>query len=251
MFDLISQRTNSDFFPILSLEAPRARFIGSQPIGLIGVATADLPLREVHRAHRAGNPRENSSRTRPTCRRSLAEQAAMIADGADGRRARTRRIDSDRATDRATARYCCGLCGREWRCSKNRRRAATRRPHRSLSRCQAAEAGLDRPTLDHLRDSNGARESHARRGLVARHARFLPSRLRGGGLVARSYAIAIRNRCATGCCACAWRRSRKVTTPTLRRWRPRPAPTIASLGWNRLQRSYLVAFALRHSVKPH
>ncbi|HEV8517330.1 MAG TPA: hypothetical protein VGQ54_02075, partial [Burkholderiales bacterium] len=47
IFDLLSKRTNSDFFPVLSLEAPRERFIGSQPLGLIGVATADLPLREI------------------------------------------------------------------------------------------------------------------------------------------------------------------------------------------------------------
>jgi spermidine synthase len=47
MFDSLSHRSNSDFFPILSLEAPRARFLSSRPMALLGVNVSDLPVREV------------------------------------------------------------------------------------------------------------------------------------------------------------------------------------------------------------
>ncbi len=47
MFDSLSQRSNSDFFPILSLEAPRTRFLSSRPMALLGVNVSDLPVREV------------------------------------------------------------------------------------------------------------------------------------------------------------------------------------------------------------
>jgi predicted membrane-bound spermidine synthase len=47
MFNAVSQRSNSDFYPILSLEGPRARFIGSRPMLLLGVNVSDLPVREV------------------------------------------------------------------------------------------------------------------------------------------------------------------------------------------------------------
>jgi predicted membrane-bound spermidine synthase len=47
LFDMLSHRSNSDFRPILSLEAPRARFVRSRSTTLVDLASADLPLREV------------------------------------------------------------------------------------------------------------------------------------------------------------------------------------------------------------
>jgi len=47
LFDKLSLRSNSDFYPILSLEAPRARFINSRARALLGLNTADIPIREV------------------------------------------------------------------------------------------------------------------------------------------------------------------------------------------------------------
>jgi hypothetical protein len=47
LVDVLSPRTNSDFFPILSLEAPRARFEKSRARRFLELGVADLPLHEV------------------------------------------------------------------------------------------------------------------------------------------------------------------------------------------------------------
>jgi spermidine synthase len=47
LFNAASQRTNSDFNPILSLEAPRTRFTNSEARAAFEVSYADLPVREV------------------------------------------------------------------------------------------------------------------------------------------------------------------------------------------------------------
>ena len=47
LFAAASDRANSDFHPILSLEAPRARFIGERANVFMDLAMADLPYREV------------------------------------------------------------------------------------------------------------------------------------------------------------------------------------------------------------
>jgi SAM-dependent methyltransferase len=47
LFEAMSRRSNSDFYPILSLEAPRARFIDKRALMLLGLSTADAPVREV------------------------------------------------------------------------------------------------------------------------------------------------------------------------------------------------------------
>jgi predicted membrane-bound spermidine synthase len=47
LFNVMSNRMNSDFHPILSLEAPRARFTNGSAQALIELSTADLPMREV------------------------------------------------------------------------------------------------------------------------------------------------------------------------------------------------------------
>ena len=43
----MTKRANSDFYPILSLEAPRARFRAKAATALVGLPTADLPLLEL------------------------------------------------------------------------------------------------------------------------------------------------------------------------------------------------------------
>ncbi len=47
LFHVLSHRTNSDFFPILTLEAPRARFRNEVASTLVGLPTADLPYVEL------------------------------------------------------------------------------------------------------------------------------------------------------------------------------------------------------------
>jgi len=47
LFHILSNRTNSDFYPILSLEAPRARFKTEEASTLIDLPTADLPYIEL------------------------------------------------------------------------------------------------------------------------------------------------------------------------------------------------------------
>lgn len=59
LFNVLSNRMNSDFHPILSLEAPRARFANSRALALLELSTADLPIREVL----SGLPRIDPSAT--------------------------------------------------------------------------------------------------------------------------------------------------------------------------------------------
>ena len=47
LFAALSSRKNSDYYPILSLEAPQARFIGQSAFTIGSLAAADLPYREV------------------------------------------------------------------------------------------------------------------------------------------------------------------------------------------------------------
>jgi spermidine synthase len=47
LFHSLSKRTNSDFYPILSMEAPKARFRGQQASALIDLPTAQLPYIEL------------------------------------------------------------------------------------------------------------------------------------------------------------------------------------------------------------
>ncbi len=47
LFDAMSTRTNSDFYPHLSLEAPRARFTAQQARAIITLPVADLPYRDM------------------------------------------------------------------------------------------------------------------------------------------------------------------------------------------------------------
>jgi predicted membrane-bound spermidine synthase len=44
---IMTKRANSDFYPILSLEAPRSRFRSTMAATLVGLPTADLPLLEL------------------------------------------------------------------------------------------------------------------------------------------------------------------------------------------------------------
>jgi predicted membrane-bound spermidine synthase len=79
LFDVLSQRSNSDFYPILSLEAPRARFVRSRSTALLDMASADLPLREVlaHVLPAAPGQIVISSAYWPS---QIAAQSALIAD---------------------------------------------------------------------------------------------------------------------------------------------------------------------------
>lgn len=47
LFDSLSRRVNSDFYPVLSLDAPRARFINQMASTIYYLPGADLPYREV------------------------------------------------------------------------------------------------------------------------------------------------------------------------------------------------------------
>lgn len=47
LFDALSRRANSDYYPILSLEAPRARFTNQVASALTQLPAADLPYREM------------------------------------------------------------------------------------------------------------------------------------------------------------------------------------------------------------
>lgn len=47
LFDSLSRRVNSDFYPVLSLDAPRARFVNQMATTIYNLPGADLPYREV------------------------------------------------------------------------------------------------------------------------------------------------------------------------------------------------------------
>ena len=46
MFRALSRRSNSDYYPVLSLEAPRARFMNQKAGSIVSLPVADLPYRE-------------------------------------------------------------------------------------------------------------------------------------------------------------------------------------------------------------
>lgn len=47
LFAALSSRLNSDYYPILSLEAPQARFMGESALAVAGLPAGDLPYREI------------------------------------------------------------------------------------------------------------------------------------------------------------------------------------------------------------
>jgi predicted membrane-bound spermidine synthase len=112
LFNELSQRTNSDFYPILSLEGPRARFVGRRPISLLGIGAADLPLREVL-AHLAPVEEGRFVPNANFMPSQLAGQAALIAAALqtpDGPGAQTQ-IGQAVATMRSIVASCAGESG--------------------------------------------------------------------------------------------------------------------------------------------
>ena len=77
----LTQRVNSDFYPVLALEAPRSRFRSTGAVTLAGLPTADLPFLELigKLPLPAEEPSANTAYPR-TLNRSMAK-AAVLARG--------------------------------------------------------------------------------------------------------------------------------------------------------------------------
>jgi hypothetical protein len=78
LFNALSTRTNSDFMPIVSLEAPRTRFAQRNAAVIEGLSTADLPMREVLAGLRLVDP-ANVTENPYFTPSAFAHQAVIIA----------------------------------------------------------------------------------------------------------------------------------------------------------------------------
>ncbi|HKE47366.1 MAG TPA: spermine synthase [Rhodanobacteraceae bacterium] len=81
LFGALSRRTNSDFYPILSLEAPRSRFRKERATTLSLFSTADLPVIEMI----AGIPAADATPTKSVPRGAALARAKDIANAIRGR----------------------------------------------------------------------------------------------------------------------------------------------------------------------
>jgi spermidine synthase len=105
LLDAVSIRVNSDFYPILSLEAPRSRFMLSQSHLLLDLGTADLPVREVVSHMPAPDARSvtaNKHYTATTMLHEGLEIAAALGEGTP--------YSGIAARDVATVRLNIGMC---------------------------------------------------------------------------------------------------------------------------------------------
>jgi predicted membrane-bound spermidine synthase len=109
LFDSATTRTTSDFRPFLTLEAPRARFIGDQAQGIFDLPTVDLPFRTV--LGRQPVPRAEKIVDSPNLKYSGAvHRAARIAASLRDATMLDRADDAVDATAIAYLRETVGKC---------------------------------------------------------------------------------------------------------------------------------------------
>ncbi|RYD15538.1 MAG: hypothetical protein EOP90_06185 [Lysobacteraceae bacterium] len=84
LFDALSQRVNSDYYPVLSLEAPRARFANQVAWAMVRLPVADLPYREVLaglKPHKASGITDTSSYAYTGALHRATRIGAALRDG--------------------------------------------------------------------------------------------------------------------------------------------------------------------------
>jgi predicted membrane-bound spermidine synthase len=109
LLDLLSSRSNSDFYPLLSLEAPRSRFARTNAHVMKELNAADLPIREIV----AGlpPPAETSAVDMRYTPSALANEAAAIAADLSDTPSLATKADGALSRDLAFARAEVGGCG--------------------------------------------------------------------------------------------------------------------------------------------
>jgi predicted membrane-bound spermidine synthase len=110
----LAPRANSDFYPVVQLEAPRARFIGSMAGGIQDLATAPLPVLQMAGGESLSYLKQAAARTDPSLRIRQQSTALEIVRLLSDRSADPLKSSQPAATEVAlTLRIPEVLCGNE------------------------------------------------------------------------------------------------------------------------------------------